>query len=242
MSKRYLITGAQGFVGRYLTAHLLGADDGAEVLGIGRSPRSDDRFTHAVHWGASRLAAPLPGDLNEVFRERRYRYLMIDLRQRTGLVEVIRDYQPQVVVHLAAALRDDPPESLFRVNVEGTIHLIEAIAESAIKPPKLIIGSSGGVYGLPRGGALPLGESHPCEPVDLYSISKLAAEQASEVLAQRHDISVILARLFNLVGPGQDERHACGKFVSVLAAIAVNRLPRHLGRRADDHQGFPGRA
>src|SRR5437868_7128209 len=131
MSKRYLITGAQGFVGRYLAAHLLGADEGAEVLGVGRSPRSDDRFAHAIHWGPVRLAAPLPGEFNGVFRDRRYRYLAVDLRQRTGLSEAIRDYRPQVVVHLAAALRDDPPESLFRVNVEGTIHLIEAIAESA---------------------------------------------------------------------------------------------------------------
>ena len=228
MSKRYLITGAQGFVGRYLAAYLLGADNDAEVLGIGRSPRSDDRFTHSIHWGAVRLPAPLPDEISESLRNQHYKYSTADLRQRTRLVEIIRDYRPHVIVHLAAALRDDPPQSLFRVNVEGTIHLIEAIAESAIEPPKLIIGSSGGVYGLPQDGAPPLSEGHPCKPVDLYSISKLAAEQAAETLARRHHIPLILARLFNLAGPGQDERHACGKFVSDLAAIAARRLPRHI--------------
>jgi nucleoside-diphosphate-sugar epimerase len=228
MSKRYLITGAQGFVGRYLTDYLLNADGDAEILGIGRSPQSNDQFTHAIHWGALRLPAPLPSQINQYFCDRRYKYLMADLRQRARLVEIISAYRPQVVIHLAAALRDDPPESLFRINVEGTIHLIEAIAESALAPPKLIFGSSGGVYGLPQNGALPLSEDHPCKPVDLYSISKLAAEQAAETLARRHHIPLILARLFNLVGPGQDERHACGKFASDLAAIAACRLPRHI--------------
>ncbi|HKP13388.1 MAG TPA: NAD-dependent epimerase/dehydratase family protein [Blastocatellia bacterium] len=228
MSRRYLITGAQGFVGRYLVAHLLNAESGAEILGIGRSPASDDRFTHAVHWGAVRLAAPLPRELDEVFSDRRYRYAAVDLRQRAELTRVIKDYRPEAVFHLAAALRDDPPESLFRINVEGTIHLIEAIAESAIERPRLIFGSSGGVYGIPHGDALPLGESHPCRPIDFYSISKLAAEQAAWALARLYKIPLIVTRLFNLVGPGQDERHACGKFASTLAAIAANQLPRQI--------------
>ena len=46
MSERVLITGAQGFVGRYLAAYLLRSNSGVNIQGIGRSPRSSDAFTH----------------------------------------------------------------------------------------------------------------------------------------------------------------------------------------------------
>jgi nucleoside-diphosphate-sugar epimerase len=228
MSRRYLITGAQGFVGRYLVAHLLNADGGAEILGVGRSPRRDDAFTHDVHWEATAVAAPLPDELKTTFCSRHYQYVALDLRQRAPMSRVMRDFRPQVVVHLAAALRDDPPESLFRINVEGTIHLIEAIAESAIARPTLIVGSSGGVYGIPSPHELPLREDHACAPIDLYSISKLAAEESARALAQLYRTPLLIARLFNLIGPGQDERHACAKFASTLAAIVSNQLPRFI--------------
>lgn len=41
----YLVTGAQGFIGRYLVAHLLATDASATVVGLGRSPRRDDANT-----------------------------------------------------------------------------------------------------------------------------------------------------------------------------------------------------
>jgi nucleoside-diphosphate-sugar epimerase len=226
MSRRYLITGAQGFVGRYLAAHLLNVDCDAEVLGIGRSRRCDDRFTHAIHYGTTRLAAPLPDELKVSFSDQRYDYAAVDLKNQARMSRALTEFRPQVVVHLASALRDDPPESLFRINVEGTMRLIEAIADSRIDPPKLVIGSSGGVYGIPSQKELPLKEDAPCRPIDLYSISKLAAEQAARALARLYNIPMISARLFNLVGPGQDERHACGKFAGRLAAIVGNQLPR----------------
>src|SRR6185369_2381755 len=150
----------------------------------------------------------------------------VDLNDPQRMSRALAEFRPQVVIHLASALRDDPPQSLFRTNVEGTMRLIEAIAESRIDPPKLILGSSGGVYGSPSGKDLPLTEDAACRPIDLYSISKLAAEQAARALARLYNIPMIAARLFNLVGPGQDERHAGGKFASRLAAIAGDQLPR----------------
>ena len=234
MSSRFLITGAQGFVGRYLAAQLLGAARGAAVLGIGRSARRGDQFTHAIHFGATRLAAPLPEELSRVDCNIGYNYVAVDICDCARLTKVIRDFRPQIVIHLASALRDDPPESLFRANIEGTVRLIEAISESGIEKPKLIIGSTGGVYGTAPEDELPLSEDNPCRPVDLYSISKLAAEEASRSLARLHKIPAIWARLFNLVGPGQDERHVCGKFASTIAAMITGGLPRKITAGALD--------
>ncbi len=228
MSTRYLITGAQGFVGRYLVARLLAADPSAHVYGVGRSPRRGDVFTHSIRWGATRLAAPLPEELIRACGETRYRYTSADLHDGAGVRRALRECRPHVVVHLAAALRDHPAESLFRTNVVGTMRLMEAMTASGARRPTLIVGSTGGVYGEASAEELPLQEDAPLRPVDLYSISKLSAEQMAESLGRLHHIPVICARLFNLVGPGQDERHVCGKLASRLAAIARDEAPPHL--------------
>ena len=223
LTKRFLVTGAQGFVGRYVVSRLLSSHSEVTVLGVGRSRRLDDTFTHSVSWKTRLIPAPLPDELKTSQYGDRYHYASIDIRERAGLSEILRSFRPHVLIHLASGLRDDPPEYLFRVNFEGTIHLIEAIKESGIEVPRLIIGSTGGVYGSPA--EVPIKESSRCVPADLYSASKLAAEHASRVLAKQYEIPTIWARLFNLVGVGQDERHACGRFASTVAGIVKKELP-----------------
>ncbi len=212
MGKRVLISGAQGFVGRYLVAHLLEADEDIEVLGVGRSPSQMQTFTHVVRWGSRTLPAPLTETLQIQNPRGRYRYRVTDIGHRAELCQRLRDFRPHVVIHLASGLRDDAAEYLFRTNVEGTIHLIEAIAASGIELDMLILGSTGGVYGRPEAASLPLAEEAPCEPIDLYASSKLAAEHASRILTTRYGIPTIWARLFNLVGAGQDR--ACCRFAT----------------------------
>jgi GDP-4-dehydro-6-deoxy-D-mannose reductase len=120
-------------------------------------------------------------------------------------------------------LRDDAPEHLFRTNVEGTIALLEAVADADVAVERIVLGSSGAVYGETAAAQLPLREGLPCVPADLYSVSKLAAEQAARVVARVRGLSVSFARIFNVVGAGQDERHVVGRFASQLAAIAAGR-------------------
>jgi 3-dehydroquinate synthase len=225
MSTRILVTGAQGFVGRYLVAHLLRTQPGTEVLGLGRSPRLDDGFTHSVQWGVSRLRAPLPPELRDVFESPRYHYVSLDLARQPELTGQLGDFRPHLIFHLASGLRDAPPDHLFRTNVEGTIYLIEAIREAGIEPPTLVLGSTGFLYGQIAPDQLPIRESTPCAPIDLYGVSKLASENAARILASRYDIPAMWARIFNLVGPGQEERHFCGRLTSQVAAIQAGLLP-----------------
>ena len=65
----------------------------------------------------------------------------------------------------------------------------------------------------------------PCAPIDLYGVSKLASEHASRILTRRYGLRGVWARIFNLVGPGQEERHFCGRMTSQAAAIAAGLLP-----------------
>jgi 3-dehydroquinate synthase len=225
MTQRVLVTGAQGFLGRYLVAHLLQRDPGTEVLGVGRSPRLGDAFTHLVNWGPSRVKAPLPHGLRDAIDSPRYYYASLDIGRQPELTALFGDFRPHVVFHLASGLRDAPAEHLFRTNVEGTVALIEALRASGIAHPTLILGSTGFLYGRIAPEGLPIGEDTPPAPIDLYGVSKLASEHVARILTGRYGIPAIWARIFNLVGPGQEERHFCGRIASLAAAISEGVLP-----------------
>jgi nucleoside-diphosphate-sugar epimerase len=193
--KPLLITGAQGFLGRYCVAEALRG--GETVVGFGRSPRND----------------PIAGMSSPA-----YEYRSGDVLDGSSLAGVIRETRPRAIVHLASALRFDEPQRLVRTNVAGTIALFDAIADAKAAPERVVLGSSSAVYG--RVEKVPVSERAPCRPTDVYGVTKLAAEQLAEIRSRELGIPIYAARIFNLVGPGQDEHHVCGRF----AAQAV-RLP-----------------
>jgi GDP-4-dehydro-6-deoxy-D-mannose reductase len=237
--RRVLVTGAQGFCGRWTVARLLRADPGVEVLGLGRSREMPDRFSHRVHWGDVPIEAPLPSPLRSAIADARYRYVAVDLLDVDRVNAVLRAFRPAVVVHLAAALRDDPPPDLFRSNVAATRTLYEAIARAGGRPPTVVLGSSGSIYGEPPATALPVDETRAPAPSDPYAESKAAAEQAAAILAHRHGIPTVVARIFNVVGPGQDERHVCGWLARQVAEIAAGMAePRLTVGRLDTTRDF----
>lgn len=219
MSTTYLVTGAQGFVGRYLVSHLLATDPEAKVIGIGRSSRNDETFTHHIMLGQNNVPAPLPEELFRSGKDPRYKYVDADLLQVPRMVSVLERERPQVVFHLASALRDDAVDSLFQINTVGTVRLLEALVAARLDPLRVVFASSGGVYGVPPSGELPLEESVQGRPYDLYSLSKWTTECAIEMIARQTRTPVIVGRVFNVLGAGQDERHVCGRIISQLTAI-----------------------
>ena len=66
-------------------------------------------------------------------------------------------------------------------------------------------------------------EDDPCWPIDLYAASKRAAEDVSRILGDRHGIPVVVARVFNLVGPGLQDRHLPAALAGQLAAISLGQ-------------------
>jgi len=221
---RVLVTGAQGFLGRYLVVHLLASDPQTEVLGVGRSVLMPDTFTHAVSCGDRTIRAPLLGHLKTDDRDR-YRYLPLNIQQKTEIRETLHTFRPNVIVHLASSLRGCSADEYLQTIMGGTVALIEAIAESGLNIEKLVMGSTGGVYGAPADEELPLKETSSCNPVDFYGVSKLAAEHASRVLCKQYGIPMVVARIFNLVGAGQQEIHICGRLATQIAAIISGALP-----------------
>jgi GDP-4-dehydro-6-deoxy-D-mannose reductase len=217
MTETLLVTGTQGFVGRWFIAEALRRWPTFRIVGIGRSARRPSAFTHEITLRTHRVAAPLPSELSG--ESGRFTYCTADIRNIETLVPILRETCPTYVVHLASALRDDPPHMLFPINVEGTISLLTAIRQADVAPKAIVIGSSGSVYG--AAASLPIRETDCCAPNDLYAISKYCAEMAATLFARQTGLPTILARLFNIVGPGLDERHACARFASQFAAISA---------------------
>jgi nucleoside-diphosphate-sugar epimerase len=221
VSTRVLITGAQGFVGRYAVAHWLQCDAATTIVGLGRSRRLFRSFTHTLEWNGRKLRAPLPHALGLVIGSQRYRYIDLDLRDRPRLIDLLKEFRPTVVLHLAGALRDEPTRRLLSLNVLATESLFEAIASAAIDPPTVVMGSTGSLYGNVSPQRLPIREEEPPAPFDPYSVSKEAAEWMVRILSARYEVPTMYARIFNVVGPGQDERHLCGWLARQMVAVSL---------------------
>lgn len=144
------------------------------------------------------------------------------------VADAVRDWiaatRPDAVVHLAAqsnvvdAFRE--PRRTFEVNVFGTLGLLEAIRAKAPRA-RLLFVSSGDVYGLIPETALPVSEDRPFEPRNPYAVSKVAAELACRQWHFTEGMDVVIARPFNHIGPGQDDRFVVASLARQVAEIAA---------------------
>lgn len=193
---RALVTGANGFVGRYLQNHL--AARGYDVVAAGRSGEGTElslelldaqSVSHAVE-----AAAP----------------------------DVVFHLGAQTFVPAAS----EDPIATYRTNVMGTAYLVQSLRayrDRSGKNPRMINVSSAQVYGQADAVHGPLKESDPVRPIEPYAASKAAAEHITAAAHHTFGLDVITARAFNHIGVGQDERFVVSAFAWKLARIAAGR-------------------
>ena len=215
MAARCLITGAQGFIGRYLTAHILREHPKAEVVGIGRSPRLDGFFTHRISRDGRQSLAPLPPNLATGV-DHRFRYIQLSLLDTERLRALLDDLNPSLIFHLASPLSSGSEPQLLRSCIEGTASLMDAISGRGDRRSIVILASSGAVYG--SSSPLPHSEGAPTDPADMYGVAKLACEHIVRLKAIQAGVGFVIGRIFNVVGPGQVEAHVCGRFAAQIAS------------------------
>ena len=146
-----------------------------------------------------------------------------DVCDAAAVADLVARTRPDAVVHLAAQSRvahsfADPGET-FRVNVLGTVAVLEAVRRHAPRA-RILVASSAEVYGAVGADALPVAESAPLAPVNPYGASKVAAEAAAFQFHRAHGLDVAVLRAFNAIGPGQATDFALPGFAAQLAAIA----------------------
>ncbi len=101
------------------------------------------------------------------------------------------------IVHFAAIvpthLVDEDPALALRVNVEGTCALLSQVVKKG-GAPWFFLASTGHVYASSPGV---LTENSPTEPISLYGLTKLQAEQWAAAFASKHGLPVCIGRIFS---------------------------------------------
>jgi GDP-4-dehydro-6-deoxy-D-mannose reductase len=199
---KVLVTGAGGFVGRWLVPALVA--EGHEVLG-------------------TRLPGDAPPDFLSETERRRVRWLPLDLEDAVSVQAVVEEV-PGAVVHLAAVAsgaeaRRDPGHA-WDVNASGTARLAHALGlarQEGRGDPLLLLVSTAEVYGMPA-PVRPRVETDPLLPISPYAASKLGAEVAVLEAARRTGLRVVIARAFPHTGPGQTDHYVIPAFARRLKA------------------------
>jgi GDP-4-dehydro-6-deoxy-D-mannose reductase len=123
-------------------------------------------------------------------------------------------------VHLAAQSLVGPswqdPALTYRVNVLGTIHLLES-ARSLRRPPKLLLAGSSAEYAEPPDNRL-ISETAPLEPNSPYASSKRAADDFALLCVRRYGLNIVRFRPFFIVGP-RKIGDVCSDFARRIVAI-----------------------
>jgi UDP-glucose 4-epimerase len=88
-------------------------------------------------------------------------------------------------------------------------------------PPVCVLASSAAIY---APSIRPHRESDPVGPIDIYGLSKVWAEEAARFYAERRNLRITVARLFNVYGPGETNPHLVPALVSQALANNVVQL------------------
>ena len=128
-----------------------------------------------------------------------------------NLLQTVKIIQPDYVVHLAAIAHvvNYNSEYFYKVNLFGTLNLLQALADAELNPKKIIIASSAYVYG--NCSQEYIDEAVCPQPVNHYGASKLAMEHLVSTWFDRFPI--IITRPFNYTGMGQSAEFLIPKII-----------------------------
>ena len=189
---RALVTGADGFVGGWLTRHLEeSGDDVWRAIGAGTPGGRKERALDLTD------AAAVDDLVGWARPEAIYHLAAVA-------------FGPDVSADLGHALD---------VTVRGTAYILEAAA-ALESQPLVMIPSSAEVYGAP--GSKRLTERAPVAPVSVYGATKAAQETLGLAYDRAGRVPVVVARAFNHIGPGQRESFVVPAFAMQLARIAMD--------------------
>ncbi|KIL35385.1 NAD-dependent epimerase [Cohnella kolymensis] len=186
-SKTYLITGAAGFIGYYLSRKLL--DQGCQVVGV-------DNFNdyYDVNLKFARLELLKPYE--------KFMIIEADISDKTNIMNIFENHKPDVVVNLAAQAgvrySIEHPDVYIQSNIIGFYNILEACRHSPVE--HLLYASSSSVYGANK--KVPFEESDFVDnPVSLYASTKKSNELMAHTYSHLYNIPATGLRFFTVYGP-----------------------------------------
>ncbi len=197
-----LITGASGFIGSSIVEE-------------------------ALHRGLDTWAALRPTSSRAYLKDPRIHFINLNLASEDELVEQLKGYKFDYVVHAAGATKCKHPEDFYRTNTEGTKNLVRALLRTDMHVRKFVFLSSLSVFGAVR-------ETYPYQPILLsdtpqpnthYGRSKL---QAEEFLRSTSGLNYTILRPTGVYGPRERDYFLMVKSLQSRMDLSVGRSPQLL--------------
>ncbi len=142
----------------------------------------------------------------------RIRLVQEDVGHIAAMSQIMQDHDVDAVVHFAASCyvgeSQTQPTKYFQNNVVQTLNLFQAMEQAQVS--RFLFSSTCATYGNPI--RLPLDESHPQQPINIYGLTKLMMEMALKGYHERLNWSYVALRYFNAAGADESgqigESHA----------------------------------
>jgi UDP-glucuronate 4-epimerase len=201
----FLITGGAGFIGSHVCERLLQAGHAVWAFDD-LNPFYDPAIKQKNLADIQSLGKP-------------FKFVAGDITDRAALDAIFSSEKLDQIIHLAARAGVRPsledPALYQRVNVEGTVNVLEAARSTGVK--KITIASSSSVYGV--NSKSPFSETDPIfSAISPYAASKLACEALGHVYHHVYGLDVVVLRFFTVYGPRQRPDLAIHKFASLIRA------------------------
>jgi len=198
----FLVTGGAGFIGSHLNESLL-KDTNSIVCLDNFDPFYEPKIKYE--------------NIKKVKDHPSFKLVEGDILDWKLLDQLFKDNRFDVVVHLAARAGVRPsiqnPRLYQRVNIEGTINLLELSCRH--KVDKFIFASSSSVYGNNR--KVPFSEKDPVDhPISPYAATKKAGELIAHTFYALYNIPITCLRFFTVYGPRQRPDMAIHKFTRLI--------------------------
>lgn len=192
--RKVLITGATGFVGQHLT-DLLSSSGNYEIFGTSLSDQvSNDKI--AIE--------------------------KIDLADYESVLSLVKKIEPDLIFHLAAltspAESFNNPTPVVLGNIGIQMNLLNAIKSTKLNSRVMVI-SSGEIYGLVDEKDLPINEKTSLRPGNPYAVSKIAQDFLGLQYHLTYKMDIVRVRPFNHTGPGQSPSFVIPAFAKQIAQI-----------------------
>ncbi len=187
MSKKILVTGADGFIGSHLVEKLI--DDGHQV-------KAFVNYNSFNSWGWLDTLPKEQVEKIEIFAG--------DVRDPNGVRTAVKGVDS--IFHLAALIAIPysyhSPDSYVDTNVKGTLNILQAARDNNVE--RVIVTSTSEVYGTAL--YVPIDEKHPKQGQSPYSASKIGADAMADSFFRSFNLPVTIVRPFNTYGPRQSAR------------------------------------
>lgn len=187
MSRKVLVTGADGFIGSHLVEHLL--DKGLKVRA----------FVLYNSFNSYGWLDTLPKEKLD-----KIEFFSGDVRDPNGVRVAMEGID--IVYHLAALIAIPysyhSPDNYVDVNIKGTLNILQAA--KLLKTERVLVTSTSEVYGTAQ--YVPIDEKHPFQGQSPYSATKIGADRMAESFYRSFNMPVTIVRPFNTYGPRQSAR------------------------------------